>query len=198
MLADAPRDPVGVALEIARELEAIAVPYVIGGSLASSRHGEPRATLDVDLVAALTRRTALRFARAISGSYYIDEDAVTEAVRFAGSFNAVHLATAIKVDVFVAGNDPFEAERLRLRERVQLDTTPDAAVWMDTAEHTILRKLEWYRRGGEVSDRQLRDVQAIVRIQRDMLDHSRLTTWAERLGVADLVARVLEGNAGDR
>jgi hypothetical protein len=62
---------------------------------------------------------------------------------------------------------------------------------VDTAEHTVLRKLEWFRRGGERSDRQWRDVVGVLRVQRDRLDHGELAAWAERLGVADLVARAL-------
>ena len=57
----------------------------------------------------------------------------------------------------------------------------------NTAEHTVLRKLEWYRRGGEVSDRQWRDVVSMLRIQRDRLDTTELKLWAERVGVADLM-----------
>jgi hypothetical protein len=69
--------------------------------------------------------------------------------------------------------------------------TPDGVLYVDTAEHTMLRKLEWYRRGGEVSERQWRDVQAIARIQSDRLDRDRLHLWATRLGVQDLLRRVL-------
>ena len=68
---------------------------------------------------------------------------------------------------------------------------PDGVLYVDTAEHTLLRKLEWYRRGGESSERQWRDVQAIARIQGDRLDHSQLRLWAPRLGVDDLLQRVI-------
>ena len=104
------------------------------------------------------------------------------------SFNAVHFASAIKVDFFVAGDDPFEAERLQRRERIEM---PNGAVYVDTAEHTMLRKLEWYRRGGEVSERQWRDVQAIARVQGDRLDREHLRLWATRLDVLDLLERVI-------
>jgi hypothetical protein len=105
--------------------------------------------------------------------YFLDTDAMRLAVSSGGSFNAVHFASAIKVDFFVAGSDPFEAERLRRRQRI---TLPNGILYVDTAEHTLLRKLEWYRRGGEVSERQWRDVQAIVRIQGSQLaaEHLRL------------------------
>jgi len=77
---------------------------------------------------------------------------------------------------------------LQRRQRIE---TPNGALYVDTAEHTLLRKLEWYRRGGEVSERQWRDVQAIARIQGDRLDRERLHRWAARLGVADLLERII-------
>lgn len=109
-------------------------------------------------------------------------------IEAATSFNAVHIASTIKVDFFVAGDDPFEAERLAKRQPVE---TPGGVLYVDTAEHTLLRKLEWYRRGGEISDRQWRDVQAIARIQGDRLDRERLRHWAGLLGVTDLLERVM-------
>jgi hypothetical protein len=124
--------------------------------------------------------------------YYIDADAMRLAVRSSASFNAVHFGSAIKVDFFVAGDDPFEAERLRSRQRIDL---PNGTLYVDTAEHTLLRKLEWYQRGGEVSERQWRDVEAIVRIQGDSLDRGHLRLWARRLGVTDLLDRVIQNTA---
>lgn len=127
-------------------------------------------------------------ARAFGGDYYVDADAIRAAVQSVESFNAVHLASAIKVDFFIAGDDPFEAERLASRLRVEL---PAGVLYVDTAEHTLLRKLEWYRRGGEVSERQWRDVQSIVRMQGDRLDRTELRRWSEPLGVTDLLERIL-------
>ena len=97
----------------------------------------------------------------------------------------------MKVDLFIAGHDRFDAERLQHRVAVALG--PDAAdvLWVDTAEHVLLRKLEWYRRGGERSDRQWRDVLGIVATQGAALDRRRLLDWAGRLGVSDLLERAL-------
>ena len=99
---------------------------------------------------------------------------------------------AVKVDVFIAGRDAFNEERLRLRQKVQVTADPPRHLYVDTAEHSVRRKLDWYRRGGEVSDRQWRDVVSILRIQGRRLDRSRLETWGARLGVSDLLERALE------
>jgi hypothetical protein len=185
-------DPVAIALDIGARLDQLHVEWLIGGSLASSVHGEPRATQDVDMVVALRPRHVKSLWEALRRDYYADVDEMRSAVRTPASFNAIHFASAIKVDFFVAGDDPFEAERLANRQRIEMS---GGAIYVDTAEHTLLRKLEWYRRGGEASERQWRDVQAIARIQGERLDRDRLRLWADRLGVIDLLQRVLTETA---
>lgn len=191
MAPDQPPDPIAVALEVAAILERLGIPYLAVGSLASSIHGEPRSTNDIDLVADLEPRHVEGLLAALGDAYYVSPDAVREAVREGGTFNAIHLGTALKVDVFVAGRDPFDIERLKHRERVEIWSDPPGELYVDTAEHTVLRKLEWYRQGDEVSERQWGDVLGIVRAQGNRLDRARLTAWAGRLGVSDLLERVL-------
>ena len=112
-----------------------------------------------------------------------------EALQYGTSFNAIHLPTAFKVDIFVVGRDPFNLERLKHRQRLQVRADPPGELFVDLPEHTILRKLEWYRRGGEVSEQQWRDVIGVLRVRGDGLDQARLAAWAERPGVADLLAQ---------
>ena len=181
--------PIELAVTFTGTLERLGIQYLVGGSLASSVHGEPRSTNDIDVVAELAPMHIGPFIDAVSPEYYVSEDAVREAVASGTSFNIIHLAGAMKVDVFVAGNDPFNAERLRHRERVRVSVNPPSFIYVDSAEHSVLRKLEWYRRGGEVSERQMRDVVAILRIQGSRLDRSRLETWADRLRISDLLLR---------
>ena len=66
---------------------------------------------------------------------------------------------------------------------------------MKSAEDTVLRKLQWYRTGGEVSDRQWRDVLGVMVANRGGLDQRYLDTWAKRLQVEDLLRRA-EREAG--
>jgi hypothetical protein len=184
-------DVLVIALDMASHLESANVRYVIGGSLASSVHGEPRATMDVDVVTDLSQEAIARLIAALGSDYYVDAEAAQDAVASGSTFNAVHMRAGIKIDFFVAGTDPFEHERLERRIAVPVGSAPGRTLWMDTAEHTMLRKLEWYRRGGEVSDRQWRDVLAIVAVQGEALDRRTLARWAPVLGVSDLLARSL-------
>jgi len=182
-------DPIAVAVAFTSLLERLGIRYVVVGSLASSVHGEPRSTNDIDVLADLAASDVAGFVEAVGSEYYVSETAVREAVRSGTSFNVIHLGTAVKVDVFVAGEDPFDRERIRSGLRLEVSREQTASMVLDTAEHSILRKLEWYRRGGEVSERQWRDVVAMLRIQGPALDRSRLDAWAERLGVVELLKR---------
>lgn len=62
-----------------------------------------------------------------------------------------------------------------------------------TAEDTVLAKLRWYAAGGGISDRQWRDVQAVIRVNADALDMLYLQQWATNLGLDGLLVAVLRG-----
>ena len=92
-----------------------------------------------------------------------------------------------------AGDDAFDRERLQRRTSVSFSGDPDSIpLFVDTAEDTILRKLEWYRRGGETSERQWRDVVGIADAQSSRLDRIYRHEWSARLGVSDLMERLLK------
>ena len=178
-----------VALRVARALEAIGVEYALGGSVASSLQGEPRATNDVDFAVRLEEHHVTLLARELGPQFAIDQEGLREAVRQRRSDNIFYLPGAFKIDLFVRGGTPFDDSELS-RRRLQ-PIRGEERVWVATPEDNVLRKLLWFRKGGEISDRQWRDVLGILRLPGQRLDSGYLQEWAPRLGVADLLERAM-------
>ena len=103
-------DPIAVAIRVAEILEALGLRYLIGGSLASSMSGEPRTTLDVDIVVAITAGDVTALVEALRSDFEVDELAMARAVRERSSVNVFHSSSAIKVDFFVMGGGPLDEE----------------------------------------------------------------------------------------
>ncbi|MBI5481946.1 MAG: hypothetical protein HY906_24035 [Deltaproteobacteria bacterium] len=178
-------------------LDALGIPYRIGGSVASSVLGAPRSTLDVDLVCDLREHHVAPLVARLQAHYYVDGDTIRDAIRREGCFNAIHLATMVKVDVFALRTRPYDRSAFPRFIRRPLDTSPDAALFaVATAEDVILNKLEWFRLGAGVSDCQWRDVIGVLQVQAGVLDLGYLREWAAEIGVLDLLERALAEAAG--
>jgi hypothetical protein len=180
-----------VTLAVAAVLERLGIEYVVGGSLATSLHGIPRSTLDVDIVADLRMGHLQGFVAALQTDFFVDSDMVKDAIRRRATFNILHLGTMFKVDVFVIGADELLTTELARKQRMRVQAEPPAEVFVATAEDMVLQKLLWYRAGGEISDRQWSDIVGVIKTQGPRLDLGYLRLWAGRKDITPLLMRAL-------
>lgn len=185
-----PADALTAVGPVIAALESLQVPYYLGGSIASSAYGVARATLDVDLVASLAQEHVAPLTEMLSPAFYVDRNMISDAVQRQSCFNVIHLATMFKVDVFVVKNRMYDLTALRRIRRDALDLeNPDRQFYLASPEDVILNKLEWFRLGDEISERQWRDVIGVLAVQGNSLDREYLHRWAVELGVSDLLER---------
>jgi len=183
-------EPLLVVARLARTFEDLAIRYIVGGSLASSLYGIPRATQDVDLVAEIELHHVEALTSSLAGDFYVDAGMIRDAIRRRASFNVIHLATMFKADVFIPRGDAWSHEELSRARCEQFDTTVGrVTIHFASAEDTVLHKLTWYRLGNEVSDRQWGDVLGLLKVQSGSLDREYLEHWARLLNISDLLSR---------
>lgn len=169
--------------------DSLRIPWVVGGSVASSMIGEPRSTDDVDVAVRMVEAQVEPLVEALGSDFYADREMIAEAVRDRSSFNLIHLPTSTKVDLFVLGDGELDVRQIERRRQVTVDA---GLLWVGSAETQLIRKLSWYRSGGEVSERQWRDVLGILSVQGERIDMGELRSLADEARVDDLLDRALE------
>jgi hypothetical protein len=182
-------DPLDIAWAVSQALEQLGVVHTIGGSLAASFAGEPRSTIDIDVVAALEDFHVDRLVTALSDSFSIDEANLRRAIHERSSTNLIHRETQLKVDLFVAGATSLDVHQLA--RRLPVDVGAGRTLPVHPPEDILLQKLRWYQKGGGASDRQWRDIQGIIRVQGARLDRAYLREHAPALGLETLLAHAL-------
>jgi hypothetical protein len=171
-------------------LEQLRIPYLIGGSLASSARGIPRATIDVDIIAALNEFQIKHLPAALGNDWYADADLMRSSIAAGRSFNLIHMPTSEKIDIFPVIGE-FGTTQLARATRTQLPGLSETIICpVASAEDILLAKLRWYRDGGEISDRQWSDISGILATNPD-LDRAYLDQWAAHLRVTDLLERAI-------
>ncbi|OGW59614.1 MAG: hypothetical protein A2Y48_00325 [Nitrospirae bacterium RIFCSPLOW2_12_42_9] len=183
-----PPDILTAIIPVVEAFEKLGTHYYIGGSVASSAYGIARATLDVDMVSDLKTQHVHSLVTMLEASYYIDEEMILEAIKNRSSFNLIHLDTMLKVDVFIVKEGLYHKESFKRRRKDTMDED-EASVefYLASPEDIILNKLDWYRMGGCISDRQWHDVIGVLKVQQNLLDMEYLQYWASELELTNLL-----------
>jgi hypothetical protein len=173
------------------ELDRAGIPHMLAGSFASSYHGDPRTTNDIDLVIDPTREALEGFVRGLDADhYYVSESAALDAFSRRRQFNVILLDSGWKADLIVCKNRPFSRSEFARRQPAEID---EIRVFIATAEDTVIAKLEWARAGE--SERQLRDVSGILELRHAALDLDYIREWVHELGLVGEWDRVRRDRA---
>lgn len=188
-------EPIEVTLRVTGILEALRVPYVIGGSLASTLYGMVRTTQDSDIITEMRLEHIQPFVSSLQNEFFMDEEMIADSIQHNSSFNIIHRETTFKVDIFIPRPRAFQQSQLARAQRQTFELGTEISANFASPEDTILSKLEWYRLGGEVSERQWRDILGVLKTRAGELDLGYLQKWAVDLKIADLLKRALSDSA---
>lgn len=181
-------EEITIALRVAHAIEAVGGTYFVGGSLASSLQGEPRATNDIDIVLEIPLGRINALADALGPDFDVDRAMLRDALLHGRSCNIFFLPVLMKVDLFAVGPAPYDEVEFS-RKRARTVTASGEMLVIKAPEDTVLRKLLWFREGGGVSEKQWRDIIEVLRVSGAEMDRSYLTSWADRLGLRELLAK---------
>ncbi len=162
---------------------------------ASAAYGEPRFTNGVDILVDLGLPSLERFLGLLPAAFYFDSGDARTALVLGRPFNLIYMPTALKFDLFPASAFPLGMDELERAVVLPNNGLSEAPVPFVSAEDILLAKLHWYRQGGEISERQWRDIRGVLRSRREDLDPAYLERGARVLGVVGLLNRALEPDA---
>lgn len=162
-------------------LDRAQISYMLTGSYASSVHGTPRASQDVDIVIAPNRPQLLALLKLLPDTeYYVSDEAALDALVRRNQFNVVDFATGWKVDFIIAKDREFSRTEFERRRLVELD---GLALYFASPEDVLIAKLEWAKLGA--SSRQIEDAAGIIALQGDQLDTAYVRHWVDALGLQE-------------
>ena len=186
-------EPSDLLTLLTKKLDELGIAYLVTGSMATIAYGEPRFTIDIDVVISLRAEDVNRFCEAFPmPEFYVSQDAVKDAVRDRRQFNIIHPASGLKIDGIIPKDDAFE--RSRQQRGVRLPITEGVDVLFASAEDVIVRKMQYFQQGG--SDKHLRDIAGVLKIQGERIDRQYIADWADRLNVRDVWDSVLRHPVG--
>ncbi|MBU0574255.1 MAG: hypothetical protein KKH83_07250 [Candidatus Margulisbacteria bacterium] len=168
--------------EVIGILEKLNIPYMIGGSVASIYYGEPRMTLDMDVVIQLKPEQAKKFSASFGDEYYADLEQMLNAIDVQGHFNIIQSEAGVKVDFYVLKNDAFSQSGFTRKKKESF--SEERSAYFASPEDTILKKLEWHKMGG--SQKHLEDIRGMLKVSGDVLDKKYIDKWSLKLGVNDV------------
>jgi hypothetical protein len=174
-------------------LEAAGVDYLLGGAVAAWAWGEPRATLDLDVVADIPLEAADRLSAELEErGMPVPAEAIRETIledQVDLPINATHMEAGYKGDIYPL-RPGDQLRRSALDRRRAVDLGPDLGqVYLHSPEDLIVYKLVYYALTAQAEH--VRDITAVALGVGDDLDLDYIAGWAGRLGLNTLWEELL-------
>jgi hypothetical protein len=176
--------------KVVQVLNSLQIDFMVSGSYASSMHGQPRATHDIDLVVSLDPESVSALVDAFPPpDYYLPgKEAMLRAVHEQSMFNLIDTTEGDKVDFWMLTSEPFDQSRFTRKMKEQF---LGLEIPVSSPEDTILMKLKWARDAGG-SEKQFTDALRVYEVQAPAIDHQYLHSWSVILGVQALLKQLME------
>lgn len=174
--------PYELMQRVADFCETHTIAYRVVGSMASIAYGEPRLTIDIDIVVELKLQNIAALSATFPfPEYYFSEDAAREAILRRRQFNIIHPASGLKVDLFVP--PATEYARIEAQRVHRITSEGEYSAWFGAPEDIVLNKLIYFQLSNGVSEKHLRDIAGMMKLLREKLDRDYIEQWAAKLGV---------------
>jgi hypothetical protein len=177
-------DVIGAVLDA---LQAVKIPFMIVGSLATNFHGVPRSTRDADFVIQLTPGTFGALREQLPPPLRLDPQSRFEGITGTTRHLVEAAGTAFTVELFELTDDPHDIARFERRQHVRIFERP---AFVATAEDTIITKLRWARQGGQGRAKDVADARNVIAVQGDSLDWAYVESWCRQHGTLDALQDV--------
>lgn len=183
------QDSIALAQQLHQLLESVNIPYYVGGGVASTIHGEPRSTRDLDLVIQLQPEQIDSLVRTLEAAGFYCLPGAVEDLKYGRSkiLNITHTETIANADIYAMDTSPFAGSQMSRRKLLDIEGMPN--FWIASPEDTILQKLLWGSRSN--SEKQWRDVLGMLKLQNTNLDYDYLMEWAKRLGIVNFLTQAM-------
>ncbi len=194
---DQPLDITGFLKLILETLEATGVEYLIGGAIAEWAWGEPRATQDLDIVINLPIKAIGRFSKELEKrNMLVPADIILDTLtedRADIPLNAIHMYSGLKADIYLM-RDGDKLRQSAFQRRVLVDYGPPIGkVYVHSPEDLILYKLMYLGLSGQ--PKHARDIAAIIRAKKNLLDFGYIEEWIGQLGLGSVWKELLDSIA---
>ena len=172
-----PSDLTDALTDVVTRLEAVGVDYMLTGAAAGGLYGVMRTPADIDIVVDLADRQVGTLVEALTTDYYIEADAVFDAVKGGGVFNGIPTFRGLKADFIVLRDEPFELAAFARRQQIERH---GGAVWTITPSDLVLSMLRWAQES--FAGQQLADIRTIM-ASGQVAEDDDFRGWIDRLGL---------------